>query len=315
MSNNPVISVVVPVFNEQGNIPHLLERLNTVFEKLELTHEFILVDDGSSDGSWVEIVEQTNKYSSLVGMRLSRNFGHQHALLAGLRRAKGDAVISMDGDLQHPPELLPELVEAWQRGAQVVLTERTYPQKTSWWKKTTSRYFYSVYSFLAETPLSPGASDFRLLSKKALNALLQYRHAKLFLRGAIANIGFPAETVSFEADERFQGDSKYSLKKMVKFAASGLLSQSTFPLRLGIWIGMFTGVLGLVQLGYVLMQFWLGNTVPGWASTVALTSILFSVLFFILGLLGLYVEDIHKLLKNHPHFIIENEVSGKPDHD
>jgi len=307
-NSNPCLSVVVPVFNEEGNIGYFVERTLLVLRSMSLTFELILVDDGSDDKTWEQIVELQRSTPELIGYRLSRNFGHQGALLAGLHGARGRAVISMDGDLQHPPEIIPQLVRAWNSGAKIVLTRRLDQDKNSIFKRFSSRFFYRIFSLIAETEIESGTSDFRLIDQQALKELLRFNFGDPFLRGAVQTLGFPQATVEFEMEKRYSGESKYTLPKMLRFARHGLISHSSVPLRVGIWLGMFTGLVSILGLAYVVSQFFLGHTVPGWASTLGLLSLLFSVLFIILGIIGLYLEDIHQLLKQRPHFIISNQV-------
>lgn len=307
----PVLSVVIPLFNEEGNVSQLVARTVPILRSLSAPFELILVDDGSRDRTWERIVEESRAAREVVGCRLSRNFGHQRALLAGLNRAKGVAIVSMDGDLQHPPEVIPRMFADWRAGSKIVVTRRITDQPGSRFKNWASNAFYRVFSSVAETKLEPGTSDFRLLDRQALKELLRLNYGEPFLRGAVQLLGFPTSTVEFAVGARFAGESKYTLRKMLRFARHGLISHSAVPLRLGIWFGLATGVLSILELTYVLAQFALGNTVPGWASTLGLISFLFAVLFITVGIIGLYLEDIHKLLKARPHFII-SEMTPRP---
>ena len=307
----PVLSVVVPLFNEEGNVAAFVARTLPILRSLAVPFEVVLVDDGSRDRTWQRIVEESRAAQEVVGYRLSRNFGHQRALLAGLNRANGVAIVSMDGDLQHPPDVIPRMFADWRAGAKIVITKRMSRQPGSRFKNWASNSFYRVFSSVAETKLEPGTSDFRLLDRQALKELLRLNYGEPFLRGAVQLLGFPTTTVEFDVGTRFAGESKYTLRKMLRFARHGLISHSAVPLRLGIWIGLATGVLSIVELTYVIVEFALGNTVPGWASTLGLMSFLFAVLFVTIGIIGLYLEDIHKLLKARPHFII-SEMTPRP---
>jgi dolichol-phosphate mannosyltransferase len=284
---------------------------------MELRHEnfeIVLVDDGSSDGTWDKICVAVAEVKEVIGVRLSRNFGHQGALLAGLREARGEAVISMDGDLQHPPEFLPELIAQWHNGAQIVLTRRMDKETTSALKRFTSAYFYKFFSSIAETEIDPGTSDFRLMDRQALDELLSLRYGEPFLRGAVQTRGFRIAKVTYDVGERYSGVSKYTMAKMVRLAATGLISHSAMPLRIGIYLGLVTGMISLAELLYVVVQALNGETVAGWASTLGVLSLLFSVLFVILSIIGLYLADIHLLLKQKPHFIAA-EVVGRAERD
>jgi glycosyltransferase involved in cell wall biosynthesis len=302
------ISIVSPLYNEGGNVRHLVERIVAAMRALNEDFEIVLVDDGSSDNTWDQICAAATETTEVIGVRLSRNFGHQGALLAGLHRARGQAVITMDGDLQHPPEYLSELIASWRDGAEIVLTRRIEKENVSAFKRLTSGYFYRLFSFIAEAEIEPRSSDFRLMDRQALDQLLRLRFGQLFLRGAVQTLGFRKSTVTYEIGERYSGTTKYTLAKMLRFARHGLISHSSFPLRFSIYLGGLTGFLSVLELTYVVVQAFRGETVAGWASTLGLMSLLFSVLFVILGIVGLYLEDIHRLLKHQPHFIVAEGV-------
>jgi glycosyltransferase involved in cell wall biosynthesis len=301
---NCVVSVVAPVFNEEGNIQVFLERVQHVLDGLGCTHEIVLIDDGSHDATWSEIRRLKDGYPALRAFRLSRNFGHQHALLAGLEMARGDAVITMDSDLQHPPEVIPRLIAEWRKGFGIVLTKRRDRQTASLFKRVTSRCFYRIFSILAAMEIHEGASDFRLMARKPVQELLRFEDASPFLRGSVELLGFPRTIVEFDAAERFSGESKYTLRKMLKFANLALIGHSSVPLKLGIWIGVCTSALAFMELCYILVQVAAGNTVPGWASSVGVTSLLFGVMFIVIGIMGSYIADIHAMLKARPKFIV-----------
>jgi glycosyltransferase involved in cell wall biosynthesis len=310
----PVISIVVPMFNEQENVSHFLSRLVPVMEALDENYEIIIVDDGSKDATWANLLQECAVYPQLRGIRLSRNFGHQAALLAGLSMARGRAVISMDGDLQHPPEVIPRIVAEWTGGAAVVTTRRYYNASTSSFKKMTSALYYRVFSSLSDVHMAEGHSDFRLLDRRALTQLLNFRQSDIFLRGAVSWLNFQSATVEFEAAERFSGQSKYNLRKMVRFARSGILAFSTKPLKVGIAMGLITSAMAFFYLIYIVIQYSHGETVPGWASTLGFLSLLFGVLFIMLGIIGTYLGNIYVMLQHRPAYVID-EVCEIPSNE
>lgn len=309
---SPQLSIVVPVFNESGNIDALISALTTELDRLELSSEIILVDDGSRDGTWAEIHAAAAAHARVRGLSLSRNFGHQNALFAGLHFASGQAIITMDGDLQHPPTLIPHMVAEWQAGRKVVETSRIDSQDTTAFKRATSRWFYRLFSWLSGIPISKGSSDFRLVDKQVVKAMTEMRDADLFLRGMTYWVGFPRTTIPYQAGKRHSGTTKFSLGRMIRFAVSSLVSFSSVPLRLGIWVGIATSLLAFMELAYIVTVFVRGGSVPGWASTLTLMSFMFGILFILVGLIGGYIASIFEMLKNRPRFLV-NETAGWQD--
>ena len=276
---------------------------------LKLTFEIILVDDGSPDGTWAVLEEEGRNDCHVKAIRLSRNFGHQHALLAGFAHCRGRAVISMDGDLQHPPEIIPKMIDKWREGHEIVNTYRDDSDVSSVFKRIASKYFYKLFSMMTEVNISEGSSDFRLVDRIVLDNMLAFKDVDLFLRGATQWLGFSKTTVPYKAEERFSGESKYSLWKMIRFSRSAIVSFSTKPLIVSIWIGFVTSILALIEIVYIVIQYFIGNTVAGWASTLGLLSLLFGVLFVILGIIGTYVASIHTALQNRPRFVIQKLIN------
>lgn len=306
----PTLSVVVPVCNEEGNVSLLVARLVTALETIAAPHEIVMVDDGSRDRTWAEIQRATEQYGTVRGLRLARNFGHQHALLAGLAHARGRAIVTMDGDLQHPPELVPALFDAWRGGYRIVRTAREDDGVASPFKRATSRWFYRAFSALAEIEIREGMSDFRLIDRAVLADIMRFNDKDIFLRGIVEWLGYDVTTVPFRVDRRHSGETKYPLARMLRFASGAIVSFSTKPLRLGIWIGMLTGSAALLELLYVVVQYLRGQTVPGWASILSVISLLFAVLFLVLGVIGMYVARIHEVLQNRPRYVVAERTTG-----
>jgi polyisoprenyl-phosphate glycosyltransferase len=308
-TGNPEISIVVPAFNEEGNIRRLCEELVRSIAPLRVRWNAILVDDGSSDQTWTEILALHAEHEHVVGLRLSRNFGHQYALFAGLAHATGDAVISMDADLQHPPELLPRLIAEWRRGSKVVHTVRADYGSSGFFKRITSRLFYRIFSLLSGSQVEPGMADFRLLDRQVLDHLLQFNEEGLFLRGLVQWVGFPSSRVTFECRERHSGGTKYSLRGMIRFAWTGLTSFSLTPLRAAIFIGIMTSMLAFASIVYATGAYILGlRTVPGWASILSIVSFQFGVMFILLGIIGEYVGKILLEVKRRPRYLVSEQV-------
>ena len=309
-SLSPELSIVAPMYNEEGNIAAFVNAVEQCAVTIGVPFEIILVDDGSSDGTWQSILEQIKLHPVLRGARLARNFGHQGALMAGLTEARGKAIVSMDGDLQHPPELIPELFARWREGYKVVTTERADASDTSLFKRTTSRWFYGLFSKLTGVAMAPGNSDFRLMDATAVKALVDMNDVDLFIRGSVTWLGFRSVTLPYRANKRFSGTTKYSLKKMLRFASGAILSFSLAPLKLGIWIGFLTSGFAVLELAYILFQYFAGHTITGWASMMAFMSLMFGILFVLLGVIGTYLGKIFEVLKNRPRFLIGDRAGG-----
>jgi len=229
----------------------------------------------------------------------------RNALLAGLHHAEGDAVISMDADMQHPPELIPKLVAEWRNGSKIVKTVRADPEDYSAFKRTTSRLFYRVFSYLSGVRLEGGMADFRLLDRKALNDILQFREEGLFLRGIVEWVGYPSTNIPYDCAKRFSGLTKYTLRKMLRFGWHGVSSFSIVPLRIGVVVGFIASGISFLGVVYAIYgKIIEGHAVPGWASSVAIISFLFGLLFVFLGLLGEYVGRILIEVRQRPRYLI-----------
>jgi dolichol-phosphate mannosyltransferase len=303
------LSVVIPLCNEDENVAPLMLELRRALETTGESYEIVFVDDGSRDETWTRVVELAREDARIKGIRLSRNFGHQVALLAGLGSATGQAVISMDGDLQHPPDLIPAMVRAWREGCRVVTTVRDDAESTGFFKRTTSRWFYRLFTLLAGVALSEGSSDFRLLDRRALDGLLQFGPSHLFLRAGVTWLGFSSVSLPYAVRQRRHGQTKYNLRKMRRFAVSAILSYSTRPLLAGIGAGIVTGVAGLAGLGVAVVRQLLGHRVLDAAWILGVLGVLFGVLFLLLGILGAYVGRIHNAVMGRPLYVVSDTLN------
>jgi glycosyltransferase involved in cell wall biosynthesis len=307
--NSPILTVVVPAYKEAANLEHLHAELVRSLTPLLCSWELILVDDGSPDQTWERIVGLHEKDPHVRGFRLSRNFGHQYALLAGLSEARGAAVITMDADLQHPPSIVPSLVEEWQRGSKIVHTVRKDCPGMSWSKRVTSKMFYRVFSFLSGVPLSPGMADFRLLDRQVVTQVLKLKESGLFWRGLVQWVGYRSSKVEYECAERFAGKTSYNFRQMLRFAWTGITSFSIVPLRMATVLGLLTSLFAFYQLlDAVYIKLFTHKAVAGWASLYVLVSLLFGILFILLGMIGEYIARILEEVRDRPRFVISDQT-------
>ncbi len=298
------ISIVVPVYNEEENIAHFVQSVTAVMEQLSYTYEMLFIDDGSRDRSREILLELGTRDPRVQSIFLARNSGHQLALTCGIDHADGDAVITMDGDMQHPPELLPVLLAKWEEGYDIVQTVRLTTEGASLFKRLTSKYYYRLLNALSDVEIQEGGSDFRLMDRKAVLALRRYREHARFIRGIVGAMGFRRTTVEFVAHERFAGQSKFSLHKMISFALDGILAYSVQPLRVAFYAGVLSALLAVLLFLHVLFETLSGATVPGW-STIVVCSLFFGGMqMMLLGICGEYIARILQEVKNRPLYLI-----------
>lgn len=306
------VCIVVPCFNEQDNVDVLYDELDKVFaaSQLDVSWSIIFVDDGSLDDTAKRLRQISKRHKNTTAIILARNYGHQTALLAGLEQADGDAVISMDADLQHPPRLVPKLIELWQAGNEVVYTVRKKTEDEKVLKKLTSKVYYWLFNKMAEIKLEDGSADFRLYDRKALDALLRYKEKSLFLRGMISQLGYKQVAVDYEASKRLHGESSYSLKKMLILARDGITSFSRKPLRMAIYVGSIFALLSLIYVVYAIVLSLLGVGVHGWASLVAGIFLMGGIQLMFLGIIGEYIGQIYTEVKNRPRYNVSSVYVG-----
>ena len=307
------ISIVVPVYNEQDNIEVFYQEVCKYMEPLPCQFEIIFVDDGSTDDS-VMILNRITKLDTRVrALLLARNFGHQIALTCGLDFAEGDAVITMDGDMQHPPELLPQLLQKWQQGYDIVQTIRVNTEGVSWFKKVTSGMFYKVMNAMADVHVTEGGSDFRLLDRNVVVSFRQFKDKARFIRGIVSAIGYRQTQLEFVAPKRYAGVSKFSLKKMLLFAVDGITSYSKLPLRIAFYLGLLFGFFSFMILLHVLyIKLFTAEAIPGWATTSASISMFGGLQLIGLGIIGEYVGRIFEEVKQRPLYWLRAELHN-PD--
>ena len=304
-----LISVVVPVYNEELMMKDFYDELRRTMDGLKHPFEIILVNDGSLDGSLALIKRLRAGDQRIKIISLSRNFGHQAALTAGLDVAKGNAVIMMDADLQHPPQLIPELIRHWEMGYEVVYTIRKETEKVGFFKKHSSAFFYRVLGLLTNVQVSQGASDFRLLDQKVVERFRMIKEKARFLRGLVNWLGFRQVSVEFSAPGRPAGGSKYSLKRMMKFAIDGITTFSGAPLQLAMYLGFLIALLAFLYLAYaIIIRLFTDAAMPGWASLIATVLFLGGVQLITLGIMGEYIYRIYEEVKQRPIYIVDEAL-------
>lgn len=304
------VTVVVPVHNEQTNVPVLAAKLQQVFTPLDYEYNVIFIDDGSTDKT-VEVLKQLSASDNRIGyISFSRNFGHQAALKAGLDHANGDCVISMDGDMQHPPALIPAFLEKWKEGYDVVYTLREEDPQLDYFKKTSSRLFYRTMNRLSEIEMEKGSADFRLLDRKVVDVLRNLPENELFFRGLVKWAGFSQFAMEYTPDKRHSGESKYNLKKMMRLALQGITSFSIKPLYLAIYLGLTISLLAVLYVPYALYGHYMGHARPGWASIIVTIAFFGGMQLMILGIIGLYLGKLFMQSKNRPVYLVrESKLS------
>ncbi len=297
------ISVVAPCYNEEKNILPFLNRLDAIMLETGFSYEVIIVDDGSTDHSQ-EVLWQNVEEFPLEVISLARNFGQQAALLAGIHNAKGRAIVTIDLDLQQPPELIPQLIALWRQGAMIVHAIPTYHRSATWHKKLTSKLYYRVLKVLGSDVVYK-ANDFRIFDRKVGNIVKELPEKNLYLRGLFSWMGFKQDTLEYLHRPRIKGDTKYSYLKMFNLALRGLASQSITPLRIGLFIGVLSIGLALALIAWALVvHFLFKQTVAGWTSLVIVLLFFSSINFLLLGIIGEYVGQLFIEVKGRPQYLL-----------
>jgi polyisoprenyl-phosphate glycosyltransferase len=308
----PVLSVVVPLYNEQANVAPLLDRLGAITQRLRDDYDFeiVLVNDGSGDGTLEAIRAEMQRRPHIVLVNLSRNFGHQLAATAGIEIARGDAIVLMDGDLQDPPELIGAFVRKWREGYDVVYAVRRSRQGESPFKVWTARVFYRVIKRLTKVAIPLDTGDFRLMSRRVVEALRRSPERHRFLRGMVSWVGFNQVAVEYDRDVRHSGTTKYPLPKMIRFAMDGITSFSDIPLRFASYFGFTVSavafVYALIVIAFKLFSLKPPAYTPGWASTIVAVLFLGGVQLMSLGILGEYLGRVYDEVKGRPLYLISD---------
>lgn len=303
------ISIVIPAYNEEGNLSLIHSEIRKVFQTLtDYNYEIIFVNDGSRDHTQQHLEKLASECQEVKYIEFSRNFGHQNAVKAGMDYADGNAVISMDADLQHPPVLIPDMIRKWEEGFDIVYTIRKYSKNISFFKRKTSDFFYHILSGLSDVELEKGSSDFRLLDASVIEVIRKTGESDIFLRGLVKWIGFRQYSIDFVAADRFSGVSKYSFGKMLRFAFTGITAFSVKPLYLAAYLGFFFSFLSpMVYFAYVFYSFYNKSEISGWASLIMTVVFFGGLQLTILGILGIYMGKIFKQIKDRPTYIVRSK--------
>jgi polyisoprenyl-phosphate glycosyltransferase len=309
----PEYSLVIPIYNEEETIPELVGRLNGLLERLDGDAEVILVDDGSSDGSYELMRAAREADERFKLLRLSRNFGHQIAVTAGLDVAAGNAVIVMDADLQDPPEVALELAARWREGYDVVYAVREGRQGETPFKRATASLFYRMFHRISDVDVPLDVGDFRLVDRRAVDAFRSMRESNRYVRGMFSWIGYRQVGVPFRREERFAGETKYPLRKMIKFATDGIVSFSAYPLRLALNLGFIVSALSfLLGVVFLVSKFAGFYSVPGIASIAVFVAFMGGIQLLLIGIMGEYVARIHDEVKGRPLYLVSEAQGLEP---
>jgi dolichol-phosphate mannosyltransferase len=309
-SQRPLVSVVVPLFNEEENLPELYRRLDATLGKLELDCEFVFVNDGSRDQTSAMLEDLCARDDRVVAIQLSRNFGHQPAVSAGLQQAKGDVVFVMDGDLQDPPEVLVQFLDKWREGCDVVYAVRRQ-RKEGILKRAGYWGFYRLLRGISDLDIPLDSGDFCLMDRKVVDALNALPEKQRFVRGLRTFVGFRQIGLEYERDARYSGEPKYTFRALVRLAMDGLVSFSTMPLTCITYLGFFSVLVSMGLAAWVLLHYCFSRQAPaGWSSTIIVMLFLGSIQLLCLGIIGEYLRRIFLEVKERPTYIIRNVVRG-----
>ncbi|HDR7913216.1 TPA: glycosyltransferase family 2 protein [Bacillus wiedmannii] len=305
-----LISVVVPMYFEEEVAQECYNRLKSVMLQNDINYEFVFVNDGSTDRT-MEILSEiaANDYRTKI-VDFARNFGHQIAVTAGIAAAKGDAIVIIDADLQDPPEVIPELIAKWEEGYEVVYAKRKQRKGETWFKLLTAKYFYKFLNYMSDIDIPKDTGDFRIIDRKVADVFNQMTERNRFIRGMMSWVGFRQTYVEYERDERFAGETKYPLKKMIKFASDGIIAFSTKPLRIVMTLGLLSVLISIIVLLYTITVKIIGtSTQTGWASIMVAITFFSGIQLLGLGIVGQYIARIYDESKNRPIYIVKETIN------
>jgi glycosyltransferase involved in cell wall biosynthesis len=312
--NSVKLSLIVPLYNEQDNIDRLFSRLFAVLDPLGLSYEIICINDGSRDNTLASLLAYHHHYDAIKVINLSRNFGKEIALTAGLDYASGDAVIPIDADLQDPPELIEKLVEKWQEGYDVVYAMRRSRQGESWFKKFTANAFYRTIGKISQVPIPPNTGDFRLLDRRVVNSLKQMPERTRFMKGLFAWVGYKQTLVEFDREPRFLGNTKWNYWKLWNFAIDGITSFSLLPLKVWSYLGIIISLIALLYALYLVIKtIILGIDIPGYASLMVAILFLGGIQLITLGIMGEYLGRVYMEVKERPLYLVRETYGFQGD--
>ena len=309
MREEKLIDVIVPCYNEESNLDNFYYRLKLTLDKIKLNYRIIFIDDGSQDKTWEKIISLNQKDQKIIGIKLSRNFGHQSALKAGIDYADADYIFSLDADLQDPPELLEEMLSKMKTEGLNVVNAKRKKNNEKFFKKTSSYMFYYILNKISKTEISQQVSDFRLIDNKVLAKLKTIDENDLFFRGLIPWLGFKSDEVFFNRENRSQGETGWSINKMVDFAITGIFNFSNLPMKISFILTILMSFVFIFFTFYALISYFSGDVVRGWTSLVLIISFFNIIIFFVLGLISEYVGRIYFEVKKRPNYIIDEKIS------
>lgn len=305
-----LLSVVLPAFNEEASVPRAADTITAILTRAAIRHELIFVDDGSRDGTWAAIQAQALRFPQVRGVRFSRNFGKEAAIFAGLAQAEGDCVVVLDCDLQHPPEKILDMYRLWQQGYQVIEGVKASRGRENPLHTFAAKRFYSIISRATGIDMSK-ASDFKLLDRRAVDTLLAMREKNAFFRALSAWIGFPSAQVEFEVQPRLEGQSKWSIRSLVRYAVTNIASFSTAPLQLVTLLGVIVLLCSVVLSIHSLWQKFTGHALEGFTTVILLQLFIGSILMICLGIIGYYIAKIYEEIKDRPRYIVADRCQGQ----